>query len=95
MTAKLEVLSARIRPLLHAKGVTRAAVFGSMARGEEHSESDLDLLVEFPKAATLLDLVALERELNDLLGVKVDVVTYNGLHREFRDEVLREQVLIL
>lgn len=54
-------------------------VFGSYARDENKQDSDLDLLVRFGKRISLLDLVGMELELTDSLGIKVDLVTENAL----------------
>lgn len=54
---------------------TMVGVFGSYARNEQRLDSDLDLLVKFAKPVNLLDLIGLEMELSDLLGIKVDLVT--------------------
>ena len=65
-------------------------VFGSALRGEDREGSDLDLLVDTLPGATLLDLTGLQLELEDLLGVKVDVLTAAGLSAKFRSRVLAE-----
>jgi uncharacterized protein len=70
-------------------GATRVAVFGSFARNELSQHGDLDLLVDFEPGRSLLDLVGLKQELEELLGIKVDVVTKSGLSPYIRDEVLR------
>jgi hypothetical protein len=57
----------------------RVAVFGSVARGEAHPGSDVDLLVDFEPGASLLDHVGLFQDLEELLGVGVDVVARGGL----------------
>jgi uncharacterized protein len=80
---------------LRAHGVIRAAVFGSLARGTAHGESDVDLLVEFAEGRGLLDLAALELDLTDILGRRVEVVTYRSLDPHMRERVLREQIVIL
>jgi uncharacterized protein len=54
---------------------TMVGVFGSYARNEQRPGSDLDLLVKFAKPVNLLDLIGLEIELSELLGIKVDLVT--------------------
>jgi predicted nucleotidyltransferase len=67
-------------------------VFGSVARGEDTASSDIDLLVDLEKGVGLLDLIGLERELSELLGVDVDVVPADTLKPRMRDRVLREAV---
>ena len=65
------------------------SLFGSVARGESNSESDIDFLVDFEPTSSLLDLIHLEEALSDLLGVEVDVVSAGALlHRD--DEIRRD-----
>ena len=80
-------------PLSHA--VVKAGVFGSVARGEEMPESDVDFLVELESGRTLLDLSGLRLDLMDRLNREVDVVTDRALHPKLRDRILREQIPIL
>jgi predicted nucleotidyltransferase len=75
-------------------GATNVRVFGSVARGEADSFSDIDLLVEFEPGTTLLDHAGLELDLETLLGIKVDVVSDNGLRERVRERVLREAVAL-
>ena len=75
-------------------GATNVRVFGSVARGESDSFSDIDLLVEFEPGTTLLDHAGLELDLETLLGIKVDVVSDNGLRERVRERVLREAVAL-
>ena len=86
---------ARLVAILRAHGVTRASLFGSFARGEQHEQSDLDLLVEFAPGHSLLALAELELALTDLLGRSVEVVTFQSLDPRIRANVLRDQVAIL
>ena len=88
-------VKSRILPLLRAYRVGRASVFGSMVRGEDKPDSDLDLLVEMPAGASLLDLAGLKLDLEKLLGREVDVVTYRSLNPLLRDRILAEQQAIL
>ncbi len=81
--------------MLKRHNVVRAAIFGSFARGEMKEDSDLDILVEFKGEKSLLDLVALKMELEEVLGREVDVLTYNSLHPFIREIVSKEQVVIL
>lgn len=73
-------------------GARNVRVFGSVARGEADDRSDVDILVEMEKGRSLLDLAGLWRELNELLGVRVDVVTDKGLRDSIREQVLKEAV---
>ena len=65
-------------------------VFGSIARGDGGESSDLDLLVSWDPGRDLFDHVELNEDLQDLLGIKVDVVTDTTLHWCIRDRVLAE-----
>jgi predicted nucleotidyltransferase len=69
-------------------------VFGSVARGEEARDSDVDLLVRLDPGRTLLDLARLEVRLEKLLGRHVDVVTEDGLRKRLRSAALREAVSV-
>jgi uncharacterized protein len=80
-------------PILDRNSVTRAAFFGSFARGEGTEDSDIDLLVEFEKGKSLLDLVGLKIELEEALGRKIDVITYNSINPLLKDSILKEQVV--
>jgi hypothetical protein len=65
-------------------------VFGSVLRGDDHENSDVDILIDALPGATLFDLGGLQVELEELLGVKVDLVTPMELPRQFRERVLAE-----
>jgi predicted nucleotidyltransferase len=85
------------RRALRARGVIALYVFGSVAREEATRTSDVDLIVDYdPKSNfNLIDLAAIRRQLSDRLGVEVDVVTRNGIHRRIRDRVLGEAVRVM
>lgn len=71
-------------------GARNPRKFGSVARGEAGSESDIDLLVKMEEGRSLLDLSALVQDLRDLLGIKVDVVSEDGLYWLLRRRILKE-----
>ncbi len=75
-------------------GAHNVRIFGSATRADADAASDIDLLVDMAPDWRLLDLGALWRELNDLLGVKVDVVTEKGLRDRIRNRVLKEAVFL-
>ena len=88
-------LRQRRKAIIKAAQARRAhniRVFGSVARGDDVDSSDIDLLVDLDEGAGLLDLIGLERELAELLGVKVDVVPDDSLKPQIRDRVLHEAV---
>lgn len=84
----------KIIPTLKKEHVIKAAIFGSTARGEAGPHSDVDIVVQFGKSKTLLDLVGLQLELEELLKKKVDLVTYNGLHPRIKPYILKDQKII-
>lgn len=88
-------IKSRIIPVLEKYDVKSASFFGSLARGEETPESDIDLLIEFKGEKSLLDLAGLKLELEELLRRKVDVLTVNSLHPLLKDRILNERVAVL
>jgi predicted nucleotidyltransferase len=82
-------------PELRAAGIMRISLFGSVARGDESSESDVDLMAEFDPAKqfSLLDMVGLENRLAEILGVPVDLTPARALKDRVRERVTREAVL--
>jgi predicted nucleotidyltransferase len=70
-----------------AHGASNVRVFGSTARGEAESGSDIDLLVEMAPGRSLLDLVGLWQDLEELLGAHVDVLSEGGLSPHLRDRI--------
>lgn len=79
---------------LKKKGVLKASIFGSLARGESSFASDIDILVKLDKNKTLLDLIGLKLELEELLNQKVDVLTYNSLHPLLRENILKDEEVL-
>lgn len=80
--------------VLRRHGVTNAQVFGSVARGDDHEGSDLDLLVDFPAGTSLFDVAGIQAELEDLLGVDVDLGTIGSLKPRIRPRVEQDLVAL-
>ena len=73
-------------------GVASLALFGSYVRGEERDDSDLDVLVDFNRPIGMFGLVATERYMAEILGVRVDLVTRPALRRRIGRAILEEAV---
>ncbi len=73
-------------------GASNVRVFGSVARGQDTPESDVDILVDLSPRSSLVTLGRLERELSGVLGVPVDVVPADGLRPAVRAEAEQEAV---
>jgi predicted nucleotidyltransferase len=86
-------MRAEILRVAEVHGARNIRVFGSVVRGDNRADSDVDLLVEFEEGKTLFDLIGLKLDLQNLLGATVDVVTPNSL-RYIRDHVLAEALPI-
>src|SRR5215211_3622489 len=93
MAKRLPIQFQALAALCRRHRIRRLSLFGSMLKGTDRPDSDVDLLVEFEQnaAPSLLDLADIEMELSSLLdGRRVDVRTPEDLSRYFRDEVVRE-----
>ena len=80
--------------ILKKHGVRRIEVFGSYARGEAEPESDLDVIVEFEKRKSLLELVGIEQELEDALGIKVDLLTKASISPYLMERIEKESRVV-
>ena len=85
----------KILPVLRRNGIKRAGMFGSYVRGEATPESDVDILIELDRQASLLDFIGIKLELEDVLGRSVDLVEYAAIKPRLRDRILRDEVPIL
>ncbi len=92
MNAKtlLKVRRKEILEIAARNGAVNVRIFGSVARGDDRPESDIDFLVNLESGRSLLDLARLLRELNTLLKRPVDVVTEAGLRPRIKPQVLKE-----
>ncbi|WP_445665595.1 nucleotidyltransferase family protein [Fodinibius sp. AD559] len=92
--AKLEEIKKKVRPILEKYGIKKAGVFGSTARGEAEG-NDVDLLVKIDKKISLLDFIGIQQELEDELGMKVDLVEYDSLKPALKEDILKEEVPVI
>ena len=81
-------------PALRAEGVTRLAIFGSRARGDARPNSDFDILVTVGEHTSLLDIIAIKQDLEDLLSSTVHVVTEDANSPYIREEVLKQAIAL-
>lgn len=84
----------KMSAFLQSYGARRIAIFGSYARGEGKPGSDIDVLVEFSERKTLLEFVGIERQLSELLGVKVDLLTEKSISPYLIDRIKEEMEVI-
>lgn len=92
MSKRLEYLRANseaIRAIAARHKAFNVAVFGSVARGEDNANSDIDILVDFQPGASLVDEYRLENELQEFLKNRVDLISRGGL--KARDVHIREE----
>ena len=92
---QLKEITKVVVPLLKKNGVKRAGIFGSYARGEQTKDSDVDILVQWPKGKSFFELVELERNLKITLQKKVDLLTYDSINHLLKEMILKEEVKIL
>ena len=89
-----QMLTKQIVPILKRKGVLKASIYGSFARGDSKKNSDIDILVKLKNNKTLFDLVELKMTLEKKLNKKVDVLTYKSIHPSLKKIILQEQKII-
>ena len=80
----------RVLHIATERGARNVRVFGSALTGLDRDGSDLDLLVDLPMGTSLLHIVGLQQDIEDALGVKVDLCTERELHPALKDRILAE-----
>ncbi len=88
----LNTYKEHINKIAFKHGVRSIRVFGSFARGEETVYSDIDLLVELEPKCSLLDMISMKYEIEDLTGRKVDVVSAKGISPYLVEQIMKEAV---
>lgn len=95
MKVNIEQIKTAVLPILKEAGVTRSSLFGSYVHGEQREDSDIDMLVDFPRGKGLFEFAGLQFKLEDALEKKVDLVEYESLHPLLKERILAEQIQIL
>jgi predicted nucleotidyltransferase len=90
----LNIATAEFMDLCRQNDVKVISIFGSAARGEATDQSDIDLLVEFSKRKSLLDLVSLERKISAIFGKKVDLLTEAALSPYIRERIRKDLQIV-
>lgn len=90
----IEEVKKKAGPVLEQHGVTYAAVFGSLARGEDRPQSDVDILVRLGHPTGIIGYMQLVQSLEEILQKKVDLVTEQGLNEHIRPYVLPDLKII-
>lgn len=94
MTNTIEEIKRKIIPVLKKNKIKKAGIFGSYVRGEEKKRSDIDILVELDRKWDLLDIIGLKIKLEKILRKKVDLVEYETIRPELKENILNEEVSI-
>jgi predicted nucleotidyltransferase len=74
---------------------TLLGIFGSYARGEENEKSDLDILIDFETKVNLLELIGIEQEISELLGIKVDLITLRSLNATLKPYIESDLIRLI
>jgi len=90
----IEELKKKIVPILRIHGVEYAGVFGSVARGEDKENSDVDILVRFKKIPGLVKFIRMENELKEALRAEVDVVV-QGSEKPFIKPAIQKDLVVM
>ncbi len=83
-----------IKQALKKVNATYIGVFGSYARGENTHLSDLDLIFDYDKPASLLELIGIEQELTKKLGIKVDLISKKSVNKYLESEILKDLIIL-
>ncbi len=91
----LSEIKSKIIKIIIKKGIKKAGIFGSYARGEQKASSDIDILIEPTKEMGFFDIVRIEDELKNNLKKKIDLLTYASIHKLLKERILNEEVRII
>lgn len=93
---EINKIAPKIIKILKNHQIKKAGIFGSYARGEQKKDSDIDILIQPKKGKfSMFDLVGIELELKKELRKNIDLLTYNGLNQNIKNQILKEEVKII
>ncbi len=75
-------------------GATNLRIFGSVARGDDRPDSDIDILIDQERRWSIFDHIGMMQDLEDLLGCKVDLTTADALRERFRDRIFKDAIVL-
>lgn len=90
----IHAIQTKAAPLFQKYNVRKAALFGSTARQDNTTDSDVDILVEMPKSSNLFDFFALQTELEETLARRVDLVKYDAVKPRLKPYILPDQKIL-
>ncbi len=91
----LDNLTNQIKDILKKYPISKAAIFGSFARGEENKNSDIDILIETSKPVSMFVILKMEKELGQITKRKIDIVEYSAIKQSIKQNILNEAIPIL
>lgn len=93
-TLEIAEIKTKVTPILKNAQISKSAIFGSYARGQATTSSDIDILVEYPKGTHLFKIVELKNALEETLGKKVDLVSYSAIKKRLEVNILKDLIQI-
>lgn len=91
----IENIRKKVVPVLKRHGAKKAGLFGSLVRGQMKKRSDIDVLVDLPRNLSLIDIVGIQQEIEEVVGRKVDLVQYEAIKPLLKKYILSEEIRIL
>jgi predicted nucleotidyltransferase len=95
MKKNIDKIKTKIIKILKKYNIKKAGLFGSYIRGEQKESSDIDILIQPAKDMSLLDISGLKIELENVLGKKVDIISYKYIHPYLKDRILKNEIKII
>ncbi|MEX0780126.1 MAG: nucleotidyltransferase family protein [Balneolales bacterium] len=90
----LSDIKQKVRPILQKHGIKKAGIFGSVARGDSIAQ-DIDILVKIDRKISLFEFITIQQDLEDELGMKVDLIEYDAIKPALKNDILEDEVSVL